>query len=93
MHDLSDEYVQVLIVGHNPGLEELVEILTGEIHLTSTCSLADVNLRVDKWLERDYEITGQLEEIWLPRDLTKSYFEKSALFSMFIHLHLHQYVK
>jgi phosphohistidine phosphatase len=91
MHDLSDEYVQVLIVGHNPGLEELVEILTGEIHLTSTCSLAHVNLRVDKWLERDYEIRGQLEEIWLPRDLTKSYFEKSALFS--IHLQLHQYVK
>ena len=70
MHDLSDEYVQVLIVGHNPGLEELVEILTGEIHLRSTCSLAHVNLRVDKWLERDYEIRGQLEEIWLPRDLT-----------------------
>jgi hypothetical protein len=33
MHDLSDEYVRVLIVGHNPGLEEVVEMLTGEIQL------------------------------------------------------------
>ena len=26
IHDLSDEYIRVLIVGHNPGLEELVEM-------------------------------------------------------------------
>ena len=70
MHDLSDDYVRVVIIGHNPGLEELVEMLTGEIHPMPTCSLAHINLRVDKWLETDYEIRGQLEEIWLPRDLT-----------------------
>ena len=49
MHDLSDEYIRVLIIGHNPGLEELVEMLTGEIHLMPTCSLAHVKLHVDKW--------------------------------------------
>jgi phosphohistidine phosphatase SixA len=48
MHDLSDDHVRALVIGHNPGLEELVEILTGEIHRTSTCSLVHVNLRVDK---------------------------------------------
>src|SRR5947209_1437243 len=60
MHDLSDEYVRVLIIGHNPGLEELVEMLTGEIHLMPTCSLAHVKLHVDK---------GQVAGIWGPRDL------------------------
>ena len=38
LHDLSDDHVRVLIIGHNPGLEELVEMLTGEIHLMPTCS-------------------------------------------------------
>ena len=65
MHDLSDDYVRVLIIGHNPGLEELVEMLTGEIHLMPTCSLA----HVDKWSDIDYKIKGQLAEIWRPRDL------------------------
>ena len=60
MHDLSDEYVRVLIIGHNPGLEELVEMLTGEIHLMPTYSLAHVKLHVDK---------GQVAGIWGPRDL------------------------
>ena len=70
LHDLSDDNVRVLIVGHNPGLEELVEMLTGEIHVLPTCSMAHVELRVGKWLERDYEIRGQVAEIWRPRDLT-----------------------
>ena len=69
MHDLSNDYVRVLIIGHNPGLEELVEMLTGEIHLMPTCSLAHVQLNVDKWRERDYKIRGQVAEIWRPRDL------------------------
>ena len=70
MHDLPDEYVRVLMVGHNPGLEELVEMLTGEIHVLPTCSMAHVELRVGKWLERDYEIRGQVAEIWRPPDHT-----------------------
>jgi phosphohistidine phosphatase len=70
IHDLSDEYVRVLIVGHNPGLEELLELLTGEIHLMPTCSLAHVKLHVDKWSEVDNKIKGQVAEIWRPRDLT-----------------------
>ena len=70
IHALSDEYVRVLIVGHNPGLEELVELLTGEIHLMPTCSLAHVKLNVDKWSDIDNKIKGQLAGIWRPRDLT-----------------------
>jgi len=71
IHDLPDEYVRVMIVGHNPGLEELVEMLTGEIHLMPTCSLAHVKFRVDKWSEqlRVNKIKGKAE-MWLPRDLT-----------------------
>jgi phosphohistidine phosphatase len=67
---LSDEYVRVLIVGHNPGLEELVELLTAEIHPMPTCSLAHVKFRVDKWSEIDNKIKGQVAETWRPRDLT-----------------------
>ena len=68
MHDLSDDYVRALIVGHNPGLEEVVEMLTGEIQLMPTCSLAHVKLPVDSWLKIDYKIKGKLAGIWRPRD-------------------------
>jgi phosphohistidine phosphatase len=70
MHNLSDEFVRVLIIGHNPGLEELVEILTGEIHLMPTCSLTHVKLCIGKWSDMDNKIKGEVSEIWRPRDLT-----------------------
>jgi phosphohistidine phosphatase len=70
LHDLSDDNVRVLIVGHNPGLEELVEVLTGEMHPMPTCSLAHLKLRVDKWSAIGNKIKGQVAEIWRPRDLT-----------------------
>ena len=69
IRDLSDKYIRLLIVGHNPGLEELVELLTGEIHLLPTRSLAHVKFRVDKWSEIDDKIKGKAE-LWRPRDLT-----------------------
>ena len=70
LHDLSDDYVRAMIVGHNPGLEELVEMLTGEIHIMPTCSLAYVKFEgVHSWLEIDYNTKGKLAVIWRPGDL------------------------
>ena len=39
----------VMIVGHNPGLEELVEQLTGEQHDLPTAALARIVLPIDRW--------------------------------------------
>ena len=57
LHGLSDNYVRVLLVGHNPGIEELLEILTSQIHIMPTCSLACLTLEISKWSDIDYEIT------------------------------------
>ncbi len=41
----------VLLVGHNPGFEELVRVLTGEAVSMPTAALAKINLPVDDWRE------------------------------------------
>ena len=69
LRDLSNEYTRVLVVGHNPGLEELVSMLTGESHSLSTCSLVHIQLRVNKWTEMDNKTKGKLSGLWYPRDL------------------------
>ena len=69
LRDLSNEYTRVLMVGHNPGLEELVSMLTGESHSLSTCSLVHIQLRVNKWTEMDNKTKGKLSGLWYPRDL------------------------
>src|SRR6266516_4270537 len=66
---LSNEYARVLMVGHNPGLEKLVKMLTGEEHTMSTCSLVHVQLRINSWSEIEYKTRGKLLGIWQPRVL------------------------
>ena len=44
VRDLSDELVTVVMVGHNPGLEDLVSLLTGESARMPTSALAVITL-------------------------------------------------
>lgn len=47
---LSDKYPRVLLVGHNPAVEEVIEILTGSSDVTMpACALAHLNLPIEKW--------------------------------------------
>jgi phosphohistidine phosphatase len=41
----------VLMVGHNPGIEELAQMLTNRAVHMSTCTLATIKLTVDNWSE------------------------------------------
>ena len=70
VHGLSNDSVRVLVVGHNPGLEELLEMFTGKAQIMPTCTLAHVKFSIDSWIELDYETKGQLAGIWQPRDLS-----------------------
>lgn len=46
---LDDEHEKVLMVGHNPGFEDLCERLTGEARKVPTASLTCIALNIDKW--------------------------------------------
>ena len=70
LHSLSNDSVRVLVVGHNPGLEELLEKFTGQAQIMPTCTLAHVKFSMDSWLELDYKTKGELAGIWQPRDLS-----------------------
>ena len=69
LRDLSNEYVRVLMIGHNPGLEQLVRMLTGEEHAMPTCSLVHVQPHINSWTEIEYKTKGKQIGIWEPRDL------------------------
>lgn len=49
--ELDEKFESVMIVGHNPGLEGLVQILTGETRIMPTAALAVIDLSVENWSE------------------------------------------
>jgi len=64
-----DEFETVMVVGHNPGLEDLLEILTGEVERMPTAALANVSLPIKHWRELSFETEGELVNIWRPKEL------------------------
>ena len=60
----------VMIVGHNPGLEQLVAQLTGEWQDLPTATLAEIGLPIDHWRDLTLSTRGTLVGVWRPRDVT-----------------------
>jgi phosphohistidine phosphatase len=58
----------IMIVGHNPGLEELVEHLTGERQDLPTATLAQIELPIDHWRDLKLSTRGTLLGHWRPEN-------------------------
>jgi phosphohistidine phosphatase len=64
-----DEGVEmVVIIGHNPGMEELLEVLTGEEQEMATATLAEIALKVEKW-NAVHQHSGRLKFLVKPKSL------------------------
>lgn len=57
----------VLLVGHNPGLEDLIRILTGALEPMPTAALAVIDLNIENWNELTAD-TGKLVKVFRPKE-------------------------
>ncbi len=64
----EDAVNTAMLVGHNPGLAELLAILTGEPHHMTTATLACIDLSIEKWSEVTSG-AGKLQWIVKPKEL------------------------
>lgn len=65
----EDEYDIIMLVGHNPISEQLVEVLTGEIVTMPTCAIACISLPITSWKQIIDKTNGQLLNLWRPKEL------------------------
>ena len=68
---LPDDSEHALVVGHNPGLEDLVALMVGGPHTMPTAALAVVELPIDRWRDLDPPPGGSLRALWRPRELSE----------------------
>jgi len=69
LRHVADKHTRVLVVGHNPGLEMLVEALTGEATSMPTAALAHIELSLKRWRDLDLSTECKLINVWLPKEL------------------------
>lgn len=73
---LDDSVNSALLVGHNPGFEELLRSLTGKDRSLPTASLACIEFETEHWSELRSR-SGKLKWRVTPRKLKRSTTEKS----------------
>lgn len=60
---------RVMLVGHNPGQEDLIRQLTDHDERFPTAALAQIELPIERWTEMEAETEGTLINIWRPREI------------------------
>ncbi len=70
--EINNKFKSVLLVGHNPGFEELIRVLTGKIQVMPTATLAKIDLEIENWSEITSNC-GTLDFALTPRELKKQY--------------------
>jgi|SRR5215470_3695651 len=65
---VDNERASVLLVGHNPGIEELLALLTGAQEHVTTANFAKIKLKATKW-SANLAGKGTLEWIVRPKEI------------------------
>jgi phosphohistidine phosphatase len=66
---VDDDADRVLVVGHNPGLEELWLDLTGQPRRLPTAALGEVRLELDRWCDLGASTPGHAVGLWAPEEM------------------------
>ena len=67
--DTADAVTRLMLVGHNPGIEELVTDLAGREERMPTAALACFRLSIARWRELNDETAAELLHLWRPKEL------------------------
>lgn len=68
VRELGGDTRSVMVVAHNPGLEDLVQQMTGEWHRLPTAALVHILVPIDHWHDLEAD-GGSLAGIWRPKEL------------------------
>ncbi len=66
---ISDDFNRVMMVGHNPGLEAMLQLLTDKVEALSTAMVAEIEMPIDHWGDLNRHLTGKLVQIKSPKDV------------------------
>lgn len=68
---VSEPLNAMMVVGHNPGMEELLRYLVGVEKRFPTAALAEISMNVESWQQFKKPNIGKLQRLIYPRDLEK----------------------
>ncbi len=68
LNSVDDSVESLMIIGHNPGLEEFLTQHTGNSIIMPTAALARVDFELDSWSQFTTSTQGTLIHVWRPKE-------------------------
>lgn len=72
LKELDDKVSTVILIGHNPGLESLVELLGGRWETMPTAAIACFDCSASSWSDVGPS-TFRLDHMWRPKEVLEHY--------------------
>jgi phosphohistidine phosphatase len=69
IQSLQDDIEMVLVIGHSPTLDSLLQMMTGKVETLPTASVAQLKVPIESWKEFHPEVQCELVNLWRPKDL------------------------
>jgi len=69
LQGLPDHIERVLVVGHNPDMETLIEALSGDAETMPTASIAYLQLPINSWRDLEIDTQARLLKVWRPKEM------------------------
>jgi len=67
---LEDDFNRIMVIGHNPELEDLQEMITGKWHRLTTAAIAVLELPIERWEDMNTKVRGTLTHLWRPKEIS-----------------------
>jgi len=72
LHLVPDGVDPVLVIGHNPGIEDLLEVLTDHRERLPTAAMVHLRLPIERWGDLTHHTEAEWVHTWRPRELSTS---------------------
>ncbi len=69
VRSVSDGFNRVMVVAHNPGLEDLVALLGKQWHRFPTAALGHFSLDINRWQDLHEQSSATLRGVYLPKEV------------------------
>jgi phosphohistidine phosphatase len=66
---IPDQEGVVMVIGHNPDLQDVLEMLSGQMEPMPTGAIAHLKLPIERWSELRDDTEAELLQIWRPREI------------------------
>lgn len=69
LQPLSDDIRVAMLVGHNPGMDEFLDVICDELDHMPTAAVAEIEFDISSWHKLRIDTPAKLKNLWKPKEI------------------------